>query len=116
MQNSKNLKKILSSVKEKIIISEAENRLPQSRGEVAAQEQLRIFGQAMSTKGEPRAPTTRGEIAAQEQLRIFGQAMATKGEPRAPTTRGEIAAQEQLRILQHAIAASKGKSPEVKSM
>ena len=89
MQNSKNLKNTtLSSVKEKIIISEAENRLPQSRGEVAAQEQLRIFGQAMSTKGEPRAPTTRGEIAAQEQLRI----------------------------LQHAIAASKGKSPEVKSM
>ena len=75
-------------MKEKIIISEAEHRLPQSRGEVAAQEQLRIFGQAMSTKGEPRAPTTRGEIAAQEQLRI----------------------------LQHAIAASKGKSPEVKSM
>ena len=61
MQNSKNLKNTtLSSVKEKIIISEAENRLPQSRGEVAAQ--------------------------------------------------------EQLRILQHAIAASKGKSPEVKSM
>ena len=88
MQSSKNLKKILSSVKEKIIISEAEHRLPQSRGEVAAQEQLRIFGQAMSTKGEPRAPTTRGEIAAQEQLRI----------------------------LQHAIAASKEKSPEAKSM
>jgi hypothetical protein len=37
-------------------------------------------------------------------------------EQRTPKTRGEIAAQEQMRILQHAIAASKGKSPEVKSM
>jgi hypothetical protein len=72
-----------------------------TRGEVAAQEQIKIFRQAMATsKGEPRAPTTIGEVAAQEQIKIFRQAMATsKGEPRAPTTIGEVAAQEQMRIF-----------------
>jgi hypothetical protein len=44
MQSSKNLQNTtLSSVKEKIIISEAEQRLPQTKGEVAAQEQMRIY-------------------------------------------------------------------------
>jgi hypothetical protein len=87
------------------IISELKNGLgfPRTRGEVAAQEQLRIFRQAMATnKGEPRVPTTRGEVAAQEQLRAFGQVFATKGEPRVPTTRGEVAAQEQMRIISKA--------------
>jgi hypothetical protein len=49
-----------------------------TRGEVAAQEQIKIFRQAMAAnKGEPRAPTTRGEVAAQEQMRIFGQLART---------------------------------------
>jgi hypothetical protein len=48
-----------------------------TRGEVAAQEQLRAFGQVFATKGEPRAPRTRGEVAAQEQMRIIGKALAT---------------------------------------
>jgi hypothetical protein len=84
------------------IISELKNGLgvPRTRGEVAAQEQLRAFRQVIATKGEPREPTTRGEVAAQEQMRIFGQVIATKGEPREPTTRGEVAAQEQKRIVQ----------------
>ena len=85
------------------IISELKNGLkfPQSRGEIAAQEQIRIFEQAMTTStGEPQGPKNQGEVAAQEQIRIFGQAFAIKGEPpRAPTTRGEIAAQEQMRII-----------------
>lgn len=59
------------------IISELKNGLgfPMTRGEVAAQEQIKIFRQSMATsKGELRVPTTRGEVAAQEQLRIIGQA------------------------------------------
>jgi hypothetical protein len=71
-----------------------------TRGEVAAQEQMRIFGRVFGTGGEPRAPQTRGEVAAQEQIKIFRQAMAiSKGEPRTPTTRGEVAVQEQMRIF-----------------
>jgi hypothetical protein len=83
------------------IISELKNGLgvPRTRGEVAAQEQLRVFRQIFATKGEPRIPTTRGEVAAQEQLRVFRQIFATKGEPRIPTTRGEVAAQEQMKII-----------------
>src|SRR5262245_7378766 len=83
------------------LISELKNGLgfPRTRGEVAAQEQIRIFRQAMATRGEPRAPKTRGEVAAQEKLRVFGQVFTTKGEPRAPKTRGEVAAQEQMRII-----------------
>ena len=88
------------------IISELKNRLmfPQSRGEIAAQEQIRIFGQAMAAStGEPQAPKNQGEIAAQEQIRTFGQATPAKEEsPLAPTTRGKIAAQEQMRIIGHA--------------
>jgi hypothetical protein len=83
------------------IKKEFADHLP-TRGEVAAQEQIRAFGQVFATKGEPRAPTTRGEVAAQEQIRAFGQVFATKGEPRAPTTRGEVAAQEQMRIISKA--------------
>ena len=51
------------------------------------------------SKGEPQVPRTRGEVAAQEQIRAIGQTFATKGEPRAPTNRGEVAAQERLRII-----------------
>jgi hypothetical protein len=65
-----------SSIKEKVIISKIEPRVPQSRGEVAAQEQMRILRQAITAgKGEPRVPQSRGEVAAQEQMRILRQAM-----------------------------------------
>ena len=49
-------------------------------------------------------PQTRGEVAVREQIRILTQAMtAGKGEPQVPQTRGEVvAAQEQMRILQQA--------------
>jgi hypothetical protein len=47
-------------------------------GEVAAQEQARVFIRAMTaSKGEGRVPKTRGEVAAQEQARIFIQAIAS---------------------------------------
>ncbi|MGH9988240.1 MAG: hypothetical protein ACRD4J_09760 [Nitrososphaeraceae archaeon] len=36
---------ILSNVKEKIVITEAGQQSPEARGEVAAREQIRIFGQ-----------------------------------------------------------------------
>ena len=110
MQSSKNLQNTtLSSVKEKIIVSEAEQRLPQTRGEVAAQEQMREFRQNFVTNGEQRAPKARGEVAAQEQMRMVQHAIHTytTKQPSVARTRGEVAAQEQIRILQHAIAASK---------
>jgi hypothetical protein len=48
-------------------------------------------------------PQTRGEVAAQDQMRIIEQAMtASKGEPQVPKSREEVAAQEQMRILQQA--------------
>ena len=49
----------------------------------------------------PQEPKTRGEVAAQEQIKVFGRVFATNGEPRAPTSRGEVAAQEQMRIVQY---------------
>ena len=50
--------------------------LPQSRGEVAAQEQVRIINEVAATsKAEARLPKSRGEVAAQEQVRILIQAM-----------------------------------------
>jgi hypothetical protein len=36
---------ILSNVKEKIVITEAGQQSPEARGEVAAREQIRVFGQ-----------------------------------------------------------------------
>jgi len=36
---------ILSNVKEKIVITDAGQQVPKVRGEVAAREQIRIFGQ-----------------------------------------------------------------------
>jgi hypothetical protein len=77
------------------------DRLP-TRGEVAAQEQMRTFGWILGIRGEPSAPQTRGEVAAQEQMRVFQQVFATKRELQAPTTRGEVAAQEQMRIIAQA--------------
>jgi hypothetical protein len=75
----------------------------QHRAEVAAQEQISIVRQAMTaSKGAPQVPKTRGKVAAQEQMRVFGRVFATNGEPRAPTSRGEVAAQEQMRIIDHA--------------
>jgi hypothetical protein len=45
----------------------------QSRGEIA-QEQIRILRQAMTAiKGKPQVPQSRGEVAAQEQMRILQQ-------------------------------------------
>jgi hypothetical protein len=47
MQSTENLQNtISSSIKEKVIISKTEQQ-PKSRGEVAAQEQVRILRQAM---------------------------------------------------------------------
>ena len=49
-------------------------------------------------------PKSRGEVVAQEQVRIVRQAMtASKVQPQVPQSRGEVAAQEQMRILQQPI-------------
>jgi hypothetical protein len=71
MQSTENLQNtISSSIKEKVIISKTEQQ-PKSRGEVAAQEQVRILGQAMTaSKAQPQVPQSRGEVGAQEQKRI----------------------------------------------
>jgi hypothetical protein len=45
---------------------------------------LNHFPQVFETKGEPRAPTTRGEVAAQERLRIIGQAKGNFVQNRNP--------------------------------
>jgi hypothetical protein len=75
------------------------NLLP-SRGEIAAQEQMKIFGQALVIEGEPSTPRSRGEVATQEQMRIMQEAMTYKiTQPREPKTRGEVATQEQMRIF-----------------
>jgi hypothetical protein len=48
MQSTENIQNTISSgTKEKVIISKTEQQLPKSRGEVAAQEQVRILRQAM---------------------------------------------------------------------
>ncbi|MPZ07511.1 MAG: hypothetical protein GEU26_14040 [Nitrososphaeraceae archaeon] len=101
MQSTKNLENAtLSNVKEKIVITEAGQQSSKARGEVAAQEQIRIFGQVFVTNEEPRAPRTRGEVAAQEQMRVVRQAMTYRPiQSREPKTRGEVAAQEQIKIL-----------------
>jgi hypothetical protein len=65
----------LANVKEKIVITDAGQQSPKARGEVAAREQIRIFGQVFVTNEEPRAPRTRGEVAAQEQIRILNQVL-----------------------------------------
>jgi hypothetical protein len=76
MQSTENLENAtLSNVQEKIVITEAGQQSPKARGEVAALEQIRIFGQVFVTNEEPLAPRTRGEVAAQEQIRILNQAL-----------------------------------------
>ena len=67
---------ILSNVKEKIVITEAGQQSPEARGEVAAQEQMRVVRQTMTYRPkQSREPKTRGEVAAQEQIRILNQVL-----------------------------------------
>jgi hypothetical protein len=101
MQNTENLENAtLSNVKEKVVITDAGQQPPKARGEVAARERIRIFGQVFVTNEEPRDPRTRGEVAAQEQMRVVRQAITYRPiQSRGPKTRGEVAAQEQIRIL-----------------
>jgi hypothetical protein len=101
MENISNLKNpISSSMKGRITISEAEQQSPKTRGEVAAQEQMRGLRQALLTDVGSRAPFNRGEVAAQEQMKIVQHVAAHKEvQPREPRSRGEVAAQEQVRIL-----------------
>jgi hypothetical protein len=76
MQSTENLQKTTSSnMKENITISKADQQSPRSRGEVAAQEQIRILNQVTANKTEHRLPQTRGEVAAQEQIRILNQVL-----------------------------------------
>ena len=66
------------------------NLLP-TRGEVAAQEQIKAFARVFVTNGETCTPQTRGEVAAQEQMRIVEHVMTHKAiQPREPKTRGEV--------------------------
>ncbi|MGE5660740.1 MAG: hypothetical protein ACM3X1_00680 [Ignavibacteriales bacterium] len=41
------------------------------RGRIAVLEQMKIFKQIFTVTSKPQAPRTRGEVAAQEQRRIF---------------------------------------------
>lgn len=91
---------ISSNMKKNITISEARQQSPKTRGEIAAQEQFRIFRKAFVTSEDASAPLTRGEVAAQEQMKILQHVMTQNGlQPREPKTRGEVAAQEQIRML-----------------
>lgn len=70
------------------------------RGRIAVLEQMKIFRQIFTVTGKPQASRTRGEVAAQEQRRIFLQYMSDRTiQHREPKMRGEVAAQEQWRIL-----------------
>jgi len=77
MQSTENLENAtLSNVKEKVVITEAGQQSPKARGEVAAQEQMRVVQQAMTYRPiQSREPKTRGEVAAQEQIRILNQVL-----------------------------------------
>ena len=79
---------------------------PLTRGQIAAQEPLRILREAFASKRRTiitteQVPQTRGLIAAQEQKRILREVAtaASKGEAQIPQTRGQAAAQEQMRII-----------------
>src|SRR3712207_9398815 len=76
---------------------------PLTRGQIAAQEPLRILREALASKitTTEQVPQTRGQIAAQEQKRILREVAitASKGEVQIPQTRGQVAAQEQMRII-----------------
>jgi hypothetical protein len=75
-----------------------------TRGQVAAQEPLRILREALASKRRTtteQVPQTRGLIAAQEQKKILREVAtaASKGEAQIPQTSGQVAAQEQMRII-----------------
>ncbi len=76
-----------------------------TRGQIAAQEPLRVLREAFASKRttarNEQVPQTRGQIAAQEQKRILREVFtaANKGEAQIPQTRGQVAAQEQMRII-----------------
>lgn len=77
---------------------------PLTRGQIAAQEPLRILRGALANKRRittEQVPQTRGQIAAQEQKKILRElaTAASKGEAQIPQTRGQVAAQEQMRII-----------------
>ena len=101
MENIRNQENPVSLImKENVTSSDAGQQSPKTRGEVAAQEQVRIFRQAFVTSGDIRLPRTRGEVAAQEQMRIAQLATTYKMiEDIKPITRGEVAAQEQTSIF-----------------
>lgn len=101
MENIRNQENPVSLImKENITISEAGKQSPKTRGEVEAQEQVRIFRQAFVTSGDNSLPRTRGEVAAQEQMRIAQLATTYRTiEDIKPMTRGEVAANEQIRIF-----------------
>jgi hypothetical protein len=105
MKNIRNLENpISSSMKENTTINETEQQSPKTRGEVAAQEQIRIFRETFVTNRDTSSPRTRGEVAAQEQMKIVQHVMThNELQPRVPKTRGEVAAQEQIRILNQAL-------------
>jgi hypothetical protein len=73
-----------------------------SRGEIAVQEQMSIFGYALVTARTPYVPRTRGEIAVHEQARIIGETLYRSIQPGEPKTRGEVATQEQKSIFRQA--------------
>ena len=78
--------------------------LPLTRGQIAAQEPLRILRGPLANKRRTtteQVPQTRGQIPAQEQKKILRElANATsKGEAQIPQTRGQVSAQEQMRII-----------------
>jgi outer membrane protein assembly factor BamD (BamD/ComL family) len=76
MQSTNNIQNtVSSSMKEKTTINEVQQQFPKSRGEVAAQEQIRILNQAATNKVQQQFPKSRGEVAAQEQIRILNQAL-----------------------------------------
>ncbi len=76
---------------------------PLTRGQIAAQEPLRILREALASERTTtdQVSQTRGQIAAQEQKRILREVAtaASKGEAQIPRTRGQVAAQEQMRII-----------------
>jgi len=79
-------------------------QVPQvTRGQVAAQEPLRILREVLVSGTTEQIPQTRGQVAAQEQVRILREAATSasnKGvEAQIPQTRGQVAAQEQVRLI-----------------
>jgi|Tabmets5t2r1_1033131.scaffolds.fasta_scaffold05705_1 hypothetical protein len=81
----------------------------QNRGQVAAQEQIKILREALANETEEQAlPLNRGQVAAMEQVRILREAVAgaMQEQARPPQNRGQVAAQEQFRIIREALGIS----------